>query len=76
MSKPKARRSQLCRAREGRQIRRNVCKGQGVGRSIACLWKSLDAMVAGGCEHEVRVDQDGVERGVWEPAQGQEFGFS
>lgn len=32
-------------------------------------------VVAGGCERKVRVDQDGVERG-WEPAQGQEFGFS
>lgn len=75
MSKPKARRSKLCRACEGRQIRRNVCKGPGVGRNMACLWNSLDTVVAGGCERKVRVDQDGVERG-WEPAQGQEFGFS
>lgn len=52
-----------------------MCKGPGVGRNMACLWNSLDAVVAGGCERKVRVDQDGVERG-WEPAQGQEFGFS
>lgn len=39
------------------------------------LRNSLEAVVTGEHEHEVRVDQESMERG-WGAAQGQEFEFS
>lgn len=45
------------------------------GKKLGMLWNSLEAMMAGGYEHEVRVGQEGMEIGLG-PAQGQELEFS
>lgn len=39
-------------------------------RQVGRSWKSVQAAVAGGCEHGVRMDLEGMERGRASPRSG------